>query len=69
MEIVWNENAFVLGLNKCMQIRQLRIIYLTLSKKYIDINEKQFVGINKWKDLTYLKETKIHLFEFERVKK
>ena len=45
------------------------MFYLTLSKQYIDINEIQFAGINKWKDMTYLKETKIHLFEFEKVKK
>ena len=55
-----NENAFVLGLNKYIQIKQLQIIYLTLSKHYIDINEKQFAVINKCKDMKYLKVTKLY---------
>ena len=68
MEIMGNANAFVLGLNKYIKIRQLQSIYLTLSKHYIDNHEKQFSGINKRNDMKYLKVTKLYLFEFEKVK-
>ena len=69
MDIMGNANAFVLGLNKYIQIRQLQIIYLTLSKHYIDNYEKQFSGINKCNDMKYLKVTKLYLFEFEKIKR
>ena len=61
-------NAFVLGLNKYIQITQLQIIYLTLSKHYIDIFDKTFAGINKCKGTKYLKVTKLYFLNLKKVK-